>query len=99
MVADAMHRLDACQDTGSMPAGRYPGATLTMDCCSKYSAYGKYIRFGYELFLKQLHVAQGGVNVSGKMHRIELVLADDVSDRCESVAKLVLSWPARVGPT
>ena len=52
-----------------------------MDCCSKYQGYGKHIRQGFELFLEQLHVAQGGVNVSGEMHRIELVLVDDVSDK------------------
>ena len=54
------------------------GASLTMECCSKYHAGGKYVRQGFELFLEQLHAARGGVNVSGEMHRIELVLVDDV---------------------
>ena len=35
---------------------------------------------GFEPYLAQLHGARGGVNVCGKMHRIDLVLANDVSD-------------------
>lgn len=41
---------------------------------------------GYELLLERLHAVQGGVNISGQMRTVELVLVDDFSEKSRARA-------------
>merc|ERR1719375_1154640 len=69
------------------------GTALTLDHTSKWASLGSYVQKAYTLYFNWLNEKRGGVNISGEMHWVQLVLMDDQSDkgRVTSITKYLVN--------